>query len=219
MSAIILTRTKGAGFSLPGFRNVPVRSSCGSSDEAEKIEKFLSKIESSHDFLGLTVSPKRLMPPISEMKSLAEKLFDAVSDVKVMTSQVAMHLDHDWRAMLFKQLDLLLDVEGWHEDDKPLQAGSYATFLRMVLAYGPMRRPGLGVSDDGNLIGAWTNGSDRLTLEFLPGDVIRWVLSCEIDGELEHAAGDNPVGRMQEVLHPYKPIRWFSDADSIPAAG
>lgn len=219
MSQIILTRTKGAGFSLPGFRNVPFRSSYGSSDEAETIERFLSEIESRHDSLGLTVSPKKLMSISSGTKSLAEQLFDVLSDIKVMTSQVAMYLEHGWRTMLFQRLDVLLDVEDWHEDDKLLQAGSYATFLRMVLAHGPMRRPGFGVSHDGNLIGAWTSGSDRLTLEFLLGDMIRWVLSCEIEGELERAAGISPVWRMQEVLHPYQPNRWFADADSTPAAG
>lgn len=219
MSEIILSRSKGAGFSLPGFRNVPIRSSHGSSDEAEKIEGFLSEIESRLDSLGLTVKPTKLMSPDSGSKPLAEQLFDVLSDVKVMTAQVAMHLDHDWQTGLFQQLDMLLEVEEWHEDDKPLQAGSYATFLRMILAHGPMRRPGFGISHDGNLIGAWTNGSDRLTLEFLTGDMVRWVLSCEIDGELERAAGNNPVWRMEAVLHPYNPNHWFSDGDPNPAAG
>ena len=145
-------------------------------------------------------------------KPLPEKLYDALARVKLLTAQVAMHLDTEWRSRMFEQLDDLLDAEDWHEDDDPINASSFETFLRMVIFHNPSRRPGFGVSNRGYLIAAWTSGSDRLTIEFRSNDMVRWVLSCEVDGETERASADTPVRRLMEVLAPYNPPRWFADA-------
>ena len=145
-------------------------------------------------------------------KPLPEKLYDALARVKLLTAQVAMHLDTEWRSRIFEQLDDLLDAEDWHEDDDPIKAPSFETFLRMIIFHNPSHRPGFGVSNRGYLIAAWTSGSDRLTTECLPNDKVRWVLSCEVDDETERAAGETPVRRLMEVLAPYSPPRWFADA-------
>ncbi len=145
-------------------------------------------------------------------KPLPEKLYDALARVKLLTAQVAMHLDTEWRNRIFEQLDDLLDAEDWHEGDDPIKASSFETFLRMIIFHNPSRRPGFGVSNRGYLIAAWTSGSDRLTIECLPNDTVRWVLSCEVDGEAERAAGETSVRRLMEVLAPYSPTRWFADA-------
>ncbi len=144
-------------------------------------------------------------------KPLPEKLYDALAGAKLLTAQVAMHLDTEWRNRIFEQLDDLLDAEDWHEDDEPLDASSFQSFLRMIIFHNPTRRPGFGQSNRGNLIAAWTTGSDRLTIELLPNDAITWVLSCEVDGEIERAAGETPVRRLMQVLAPYNPSRWFAD--------
>jgi hypothetical protein len=149
--------------------------------------------------------------------SLEERLYDALASAKVATSRVAMHLERDWRDRLFTQLDDLLNVEEWHEGDEPLLDASFTTFLRLILYQKPERRPGLGLSRQGHLIAAWTECSDRLTLECLPGDAIRWVLSCTVHGERERAAGETSVARLPEVLAPYGPERWFANADQATA--
>jgi hypothetical protein len=145
--------------------------------------------------------------------STAERLHAALASAKVMTSEVVMHLDREWRDRLFDQLDDLLDVEDWHEDDEPLLDESFRTFLRLILYQKPGRRPGLGLSHRGHLIAAWTAGADRLTLECGADDTIRWVLSCEIHGARERAAGETHVARLPEILRPYGPDRWFADAN------
>lgn len=145
-------------------------------------------------------------------KSLPEKLFDALAEVKLLTAKVAMHLDTHWRSRIFEQLDDLLDPDDWHEDDEPINASSFESFLRMIVFHSPSRRPGFGVSIRGHLIAAWTTGLDRLTTEFLPNGTVRWVLSCEVDGVMERAAGETPVRRLMDVLAPYRPTRWFADA-------
>jgi hypothetical protein len=181
----------------------------GVSDDASVITKSLDEIESRQ--FRTSAGPTRLSHQGATAKTLTEELYDSLANAKVLTARVAMHLDDDWRSRLFAQLDDLLDVDDWHEGDKPVEGSSFETFLRAVIFQGVKRRPGLGVSHRGNLIAAWTRGKDRLTLEFFPDNTVRWMLSCEIDGELERAAGETPVRRLPEVLGAYRPDRWFSN--------
>jgi hypothetical protein len=151
-------------------------------------------------------------------QGLDEQLYDALAAFKIRTAAVAMHLDRDWRAKLFGQLDSLLALADWEVDDAPPTIDSYSTFLRMLTMLRPQRRPGLGATADGRLIATWTIGDDRLTIECLPKDVVRWHLSVTIDGERERASAETPLPRLAAVLRPYDPGRWFQYANHLPAA-
>jgi hypothetical protein len=144
-------------------------------------------------------------------KPLQESLFDALAGVKILTSRVAMHLERDWRDRLFRQLDSLHDPDEWETGDQPIQQSSFATFLKAILSINPDRRPSLGLSHGGHLIGAWTRGQDRLTIEFLANDRVRWVLSLyHGDDDIGRYAGEDLVSRLAEGLAAYQPERWFS---------
>jgi hypothetical protein len=211
MSAVLAIPAREAGFA-PDFPGpVLLLPSEGASDEAKRITDSLAEIKNwASRRLGSAFDPRVLKHrPVSTV----ERLDAALASAKVMTSNVVMHLDREWRDGLFAQLDDLLAIEDWHEDDEPLLEESFRTFLRLILYAKPKRRPGLGLSHRGYLIAAWTTGRDRLTLECAPGDTIRWVLSCEFDGERERAAGETHVARLPEVLRPYRPDRWFVDVD------
>jgi len=147
-------------------------------------------------------------------KPLQERLFDALANVKILTSQVAMHLERAWKDKLFRQLDSLHDPEEWEAGDLPIEQSSFATFLKAMLKINPERRPGLGLSSAGNLIAAWTTDQDRLTIEFFSNDRIRFVLSRRVpdDDDTERFAGDTSVARLAEGLAGYHPERWFSHA-------
>ena len=140
---------------------------------------------------------------------IGHRLFDVLVNAKVQTSKFAMHLDRDWRARLFAQLDDLLAEDGWHEEDIPLEISSYSTFLRMIIYFRPSRRPALGLSNRGYIVAAWASGNDRLVMECLPSDLVRWNLSIEEDGERERVAGETQVVRLPERLRSYAPERWF----------
>jgi hypothetical protein len=160
-------------------------------------------------------SPGTLTPsavPKPKAKPLDEQLFDAVAAVKVLTAQVAMHLDREWRDKLFRQLDSLHDPSEWETGDLPVQQASFSTFLKAMLILNPERRPGLGLSHNGNLIAAWTTGKDRLTIEFMLHDRLRWVLSLYYDDGPVRYAGDAPVARLVEGLAKHNPEHWFSRA-------
>ncbi len=147
---------------------------------------------------------------INRDHAVEERLFDALFRVKRLTSMVAMHLDAAWRENLFSQLDGLHDPVEWELDDEPIKESSFATFLKAIVEIKPERRPGLGLSEAGDLIAAWTTGADRLTIEFLPNDQVRWVLSRYYDGEPVRIAGQMAVSRLVDQLAPYEPARWFS---------
>jgi hypothetical protein len=157
-------------------------------------------------------SPQRSALPIKSVltkKTLSEELFDALASFKIKTSTVAMYLDDQWRLRFFRQLDSLLDQESWDREDKPPSLESFSTMLRMLLLLAPERRPGLGATSDGNLVAAWTVGDDRLTVQALRNDRVKWVLSCNLDGARESAAGSSTLSNFREILSPYRPDRWF----------
>jgi hypothetical protein len=146
------------------------------------------------------------------------QLFDTLAKFKIKTSLVAMHLDRDWRSRLFGQLDSLLDIKDWEPLDRPPTMESFSTFLRMLIFLRPQRRPGLGATSKGELIATWTAGEDRLTIECLPFDLVRWTVSVSINEDRERAAGITPVARLRDVLMPYGPDRWFADANRLPGS-
>jgi len=153
-------------------------------------------------------SPSSLVASRTE-RPLEERLFDATANVKILTAQVAMHLDRQWRDRLFSQVDSLHDPAEWEPKDEPIQQASFATFLKAIVQIKPNRRPGLGLSNSGHLVAAWSSGKDRLTIEFLADDRVRWVLTRYRDGEAEHFAGQTSVSRLVDGLAPFSPAAWF----------
>ncbi|MFZ0590092.1 MAG: hypothetical protein WAM39_06400 [Bryobacteraceae bacterium] len=163
------------------------------------------------DALRRRLSPTSFHQQLLPRKDLAERLFDALASAKQLTASVAMHLDRARRDKLFRQLDSLHDLAEWEEGDEPLQQSSFGTFLKAMLAVNPQRQPGLGLSHVGHLIGAWTVDRDRLTIEFLPNDWVKWVLGrYKEDEEPRRFAGQTPVSELTEGLAPYQPEHWFS---------
>ncbi len=157
-------------------------------------------------------SPGSLASEAPVAKTIQEQFFDALAAVKVLTSQVAMHLDATWRIRLFQQLDSLHDPAEWEEGDEPISPGSFRTFLKAILTIRPQRPPGLGLSHGGNLVAAWTTGADRLTVEFMPQDRVKWVLTWHSQDGLARYAGDIPVTQLRDALAKHESQHWFSNA-------
>jgi hypothetical protein len=189
--------------------SVPLRFEAFSA-ETREIARLVARLQNEPSPASLRSTP-RLAP---DEQPLETRLFNALAAVKILTAQVAMHLDGEWRRKLFGQLDSLHDPEEWESSDEPVSQSSFATFLKAILSIRPERRPGLGLSHSGNLIAAWTTRRDRLTIEFLPNDRVRWVLARYRDTEEEPAryAGHTHVSELVEGLSPHHPEHWFSDA-------
>lgn len=174
------------------------------SDELRTIQKSLIASTNS-------LSYARIGYPHFIKQSLNERLFDAKANCKIKMSEVSMYLTEEWRKNLNTQIDDLMDVENWDDEDKPVTTASFSTFMKMITFLKPAKLPGLGSAYNGNLIAAWTETDARLTIECFPNDSVRWVLSHIIDGMRESGAGISYIARLKSVLSPYNPERWFGN--------
>lgn len=151
---------------------------------------------------------------VDQNKSALERsLRDSSSSFKILASRVSMHLGVHWLQKLFKQIDSLLDSDEWDPRDPVPAPETARTFIRLLLVLSVNRKPGIGISNEGNLIAAWTIDNNRLTVECLPGDRVRWIVSRTINDEIERAAGDGRIERLRDLLQPYKPSIWFDYAE------
>ncbi|MBB4276599.1 hypothetical protein [Rhizobium mongolense] len=148
---------------------------------------------------------------------LGLELSNARATFKLLVSQVSMHLGIAWLHKLFSQIDSLLDLEEWDPRDPPPKAETARTFIRMLLVLKVARKPGLGISNSGNLIAAWTTGPNRLTVECFPNDRVRWVLTRHQNSEVERAAGEGKIDRLKSFIAPYDPSVWFEYGEQLPA--
>jgi hypothetical protein len=102
--------------------------------------------------------------------SLEAKLFDNAAELKIALSQIVMHLSPEWRAVIFRQLDTLLDLNNWQDDSAFIRKSTFMTFLRFIVFTAPTRLPSLGVGSTGHILAAWNNGDQHIAVEFLPAD-------------------------------------------------
>ncbi|MFH1158736.1 MAG: hypothetical protein V1721_07660 [Pseudomonadota bacterium] len=144
--------------------------------------------------------------------ALEERLWDNRSELKIITSTYsASHLDSDIKAQLFSQIDWLLNSEEWEEGDNFADTESFKTLIKFILNSNPSRAPYLGLSDSGHLLASWVSESNKLILECLPRDCIKWFVSCVFDGKKERVGGEAPsLERLLAVLTPFiKNAGWF----------
>jgi hypothetical protein len=87
----------------------------------------------------------------------------------------------------------------------------------MIIYLHPTRRPGLGLSPAGHFLAAWTKGADRIVVECLGNDEVRWVLSRILDGERESGAGKVLLHRIPDVTAPYEPQELFNNGERLLA--
>lgn len=142
-------------------------------------------------------------------KVIEEQLFDALAEAKIWTSRVAMHLDSETRKRLFRQLDVLHNAEDWDQRDKTVNLESYQSLVRAIIHHSIDCRPSLALMPSGNLLAQWRDGNDKLTVEFVPGNRLRWLVQSHTEEGPERASGTSPLERLRTVLAPYGAERWF----------
>jgi len=176
--------------------------------------------------IARVASMKRLLTgaghKISNIQNVAAKsdtiegqLAEKRTAFKRVAASVGMHLDPDWRNRLFSKLDSLIDPEEWDCDFALPSEQSFSTFLRMIIYLHPTKRPGLGLSAKGHFLASWSNLDDRIVIECLANDEVRWVLSRAAGDLRESGAGRTKIYRIPDVIHPYEPDHLFRDGDKI----
>jgi len=180
------------------------------SNLGDTLSNQTKEILSNIDKLNIGARPSYYIQTSNEDSTLEEGLFDAKAKAKILISRVSMYIDKDWRERLFHQIDNLHDIENWEDDDKPVIAESFQTFLRWYLIAKPENPPGFGLSYTGNLVAAWVVGDDKLILEFSPNDYIKWMISKHYEDEIERATGVVKSSRLSNALMPYEPQIWLN---------
>jgi hypothetical protein len=182
-------------------------------------QSLIPRIESMQKLMSAAVatlaSVKEL--PISQSAGLPEQLQYKLASLKRLTATIAMHLDTGWRRTLLARLDQLLDTDDWDDGFAVPSEQSFSTFVRMMIYLHPTKRPGVGLSASGHFLAAWIRGEDRIVIECLAKDEVRWVLSRTVNGERESAAGKVLIHRVPDVIAPYDPMPLFNDGDKILA--
>lgn len=129
------------------------------------------------------------------------QLYNNAADLKRDFSVYAIHLNSDWRKIIFSQLDDLLDLDAWDEDSLLLRVESFRTFLRFLAYAKPLRIPSLGVDHQGNPITAWIDDPRRLFVTFLPRDRVNAsMIGLTTRGEEELTSWSGPVAALRETV-------------------
>jgi hypothetical protein len=194
---------------------VPVLPSAGSGADALAIEQRLRNMRTL--LTGGASALKDVRGRSAKALPIEEQLRKKLASFKEMTATIAMHLDPEWRTKLFAQLDRLLDPEDWDEGFQVPSEQSFSTFLRMIIYLHPTRRPGIGLSPHGHFLAAWTRGNDRIVIECIANDEVRWVLSRDLDGDRETGAGTVQLHRIPDVTAAYEPEALFNDGHKLLA--
>jgi hypothetical protein len=190
----------------------PAASSSAASRDSRLISELINTPAVSST-AGLTFKGRTQTDDSSLEARLALKLLS----FKQMTSPIAMYLDRAWQNQLFGTLDKLFAFEDWDDEFALPAEYSFATFLRLIIHLHPTKRPGIGLSARGHVLASWSRDRDRIVIECLPNDELRWVLSQSIVGNRESAAGKNKIHRLLDLIEGYEPDRFFKDGDKVIA--
>jgi hypothetical protein len=152
---------------------------------------------------------------IAKSETTEGQLAEKLGSFKRVAASVGMYLDPNWRTRLFAKLDSLMDPQEWDADFALPSEQSFSTFLRMIIYLHPTKRPGLGLSAKGHFLASWSKDLDRIVIECLSNDDVRWVLSRSMGHDRESGAGKTKIYRLPDVIHPYEPDHLFRDDDKI----
>jgi hypothetical protein len=136
---------------------------------------------------------RRIVRIPDQLEGLEATLFNNRADLKLLTSEVAMHLSGEERHTLFSAIDRLLSIMDWEDDSSQINEQSFRSFLRFTIYAHPRKIPNLGVSPDGALLAGWHTDGKSVHVEFFPAD------QCMALVNLQSARGPERIARRGHV--------------------
>lgn len=172
-----------------------------------------SSISTVYDYRSL--ANKSIKKPVEEMiplgNDLENSLFKNKSDVKIMISQIAMHLSDKKRYDLFKQIDSLLDLDSFCDGDNLIILKSFSTFLKFYTLYSNTKRPALTVTNNGTLGSTWVSETGKLYIESLANKNNEFVaaVSRKYGNEVEYISYKGTLKMLKNFLKQNNINSWF----------
>ena len=152
----------------------------------------------------------RAAQPLVAPMNTVEKLAMARTQAKTAARKFTMLFNADWLTGLSRQIDAMLDPDEWIEGDQPLSPDSFDTLLLVLMNLRRYKRPGLGLTDDGNAVATWSrSATDRLIVECLPNGRLRWVATAPVAGFNESGTMETIPERLLLTLAAFNPDHWL----------
>jgi hypothetical protein len=148
----------------------------------------------SRDHLVLEAqSSKSVMRSTPIQPNLQQRVFDSAVEMKVAVSQYAMHLSPETRQKLFHDLDEVVNVDDWYEEDTLPRYDSFRDFLKWTIYSNRFNWVSIGVSGDGNILVAWKSQFALLTANFHGRSRVMWTVTRTSPHGETYAAGESPL--------------------------
>jgi hypothetical protein len=125
--------------------------------------------------------------------NLQQRVFDSGVEMKVAVSQYAMHLSPETRQKLFHDLDEVVNVDDWYEEDTLPRYDSFRDFLKWIIYSKRFNWVSIGVSDEGSILVAWKSQHALLTANFNGKSRVLWTATRTSPQGDTHAAGESPL--------------------------
>lgn len=135
------------------------------------------------------VRPGYFVRPIISRTSFEERLFDHLVLLKMAASQYAMHLSATERRRIFDRLDSVLNIDDWHDDDALPELESFRNFLKWMIYSRDSSWSSIGVSNEGNILIAWSRPDLALTANFWIENKVTWTATVARPEGPAHAVG------------------------------
>lgn len=137
---------------------------------------------------------------VASSENIEFQLFENRSNLKQMISKIAMHMKDDVRRDFFKQIDNLLDIEEFTEDDSLINPRSFHSFLNFFAVTSGLKRIALTVAPSGNTVASWLSNDESLHIEFLSNGMAVAIASLINEGEKETIVRQGSVLSMGRFL-------------------
>ncbi len=147
--------------------------------DAVRVTSLRSAMEASSGLIDLSQRWQEVVKAVdathiskvpAREEGLEASLFRNRADLKILASQVAMHLSNEERCALFLAIDRLLDHAEWEDESSQIDESAFRSYLRFIIFARPRRFPNLGVAPNGTLLVGWRKDEKSVHAEILPED-------------------------------------------------
>ena len=177
--------------------------------DAFQLTSLRSAVEAGSALIDLSERWKEVVEAVDATRTikvqvhdegLEASLFRNRADLKLLASQVAMHLSNEERHALFSAIDWLLDHAEWEDESSQIDEHAFRSYLRFMIFARPHRLPNIGVGPYGTLLVGWHKDEKSVHAEFLPEDQCKALVKSSSARGPETIAWRGHVARLRSVV-------------------